>query len=94
MLYSPPESIVREAALCDEAVDMRVPFQGPAKGMEDADKARAKVFGFIELIKHLGHDIADSLEKAVQEGAVFQEEMPELLINGEDAVAVVAAQEL
>jgi hypothetical protein len=42
----------------------------------------------------LGHDIADSLEKAVQEGAVFQEEMPELLINGKDAVAVAAPQEL
>ena len=53
MLYSPPESIVREAALCDEAVDMRVPFQGPAKGMEDADKARDKVFGLIDFIKHV-----------------------------------------
>ena len=42
----------------------------------------------------MGHDIADSLEKAVQEGAVFQEEMPELLINGKDAVAVMAAQKL
>ena len=42
----------------------------------------------------MGHDIADSLEKAVQEGAVFQEEMPELLINGKDAVAVAAPQEL
>ena len=76
MLYSPPESNVREAALCDEAVDMRVPFQGPAKGMEDADKARAKVFGLIDFIKHVGDNNADSLEKAVKEGAVFQEEMP------------------
>lgn len=34
----------------------------------------------------------DSLEKAVQEGAVFQEEMPELLVDSKDAVAVVAPQ--
>ena len=53
MFYSPPESPVREAALCDETVDMRVPFQGPAKGMEDADKARDKVFGLIDFIKHV-----------------------------------------
>lgn len=76
MLYSPPESNVREAALCDEAVDMRVPFQGPAKGMEGADKARDKVFGLIDFIKHVGDNNADSLEKAVKEGAVFQKEMP------------------
>ena len=73
---------------------MGIPFQGPAKGMEDTDKTGDKVFGFIELIKHLGHDIADSLEKAVQEGAVFQEEMPELVINGKDAVAVAVPQKL
>ena len=55
---------------------MGIPFQGPAKGMEDADKARAKVFGLIDFIKHVGDNNADSLEKAVKEGAVFQEEMP------------------
>lgn len=53
MLYSPPESLVREAALCDEAVDMRVPFQGPSEGMEDADKAGYKVLGHVDLIEHV-----------------------------------------
>lgn len=76
MFYSPPESFVREGAFCDEAVDVGVPFQGPAKGMEDADKARDKVFGLIDFIKHVRDNNADSLEKAVKEGAVFQEEMP------------------
>lgn len=59
---SPPESPVREAALSDEAVDMWVPFQGPAKRMQDADKAGDKVLGLIELMEHLGHDVPDSLE--------------------------------
>ena len=94
MLYSPPESLVREAALCDEAVDMRVPFQGPSEGMEDTDKARNKVLGHVDLIEHMRYDTADSLEKAVQEGAVFQEEMPELLVDSKDAVVVVAPQKL
>lgn len=53
MLNSPPESPVREAALCDEAVDMRVPFQGPSEGMEDTDKAGHKVFGHVDLIEHV-----------------------------------------
>lgn len=42
----------------------------------------------------MGHNTADGQEKAVEEGPVLQEEMPELLINGKDAVAVVAAEEL
>ena len=94
MPYRPPGSPVREAALCDEAVDMGIPFQGPAKGMEDADEAGDKVLGLIELIEHMRHDIPDSLEEAVQEGTVFQEEVPEPFVNGKDAVAVVALQEL
>lgn len=53
MFYSLPESFVRKAAFCDEAVDVRVPFQGPAKGMGDADKARDKVFGLIDFMKHV-----------------------------------------
>lgn len=92
MLYGPPESPVREAALCDEAVDMRVPFQGSSEGMENTDKTGYKVLGHVDLIEHVRYDTADSLEKAVQEGAVFQEEMPELLIDSKDAVAVVAPQ--
>ena len=53
MFYSPPESPVREAALCDETVDMRVPFQGPSEGMEDTDKAWYKVLGHVDLIEHV-----------------------------------------
>ena len=94
MLHRAPESFVREAAFGDEAVDMRVPFQGPTEGMEEADEARDKVLGHVDLMEHMGHDLADSLEEAIEEGAVLQEEMPEPLINGEDAVAVLAAEEL
>ena len=73
---------------------MGVPFQRTPESMEDTDEAWDKVFGHVDLIKHMGHDLADSLEEAIEEGAVLQEEMPELLIDGEDAVAVLAAEEL
>ena len=69
-------------------------FQGPSEGMEDADEARDKVLGHVNFIEHMRHDLADSLEKAVKEGTVLEEEMPELLINGKDAVVVLAAEEL
>lgn len=94
MLYRAPEAFVREAAFGNEAVDMGVPFQRAAEGMQDTDKARDKVLGHVEFIKHMGHNIADSLKKTVKKRAVFQKEMPEFLINGKDAVAVLAAEEL
>lgn len=43
MLYGMPNISVGEAALGDETVDIRVPFQRTAKGMEDAGEARDKV---------------------------------------------------
>lgn len=51
MTYAAPETIVAVAAFGNEAVDVRVPFQIPAKGMEDHDKAWREVHGFILLKK-------------------------------------------
>ena len=42
-----PEAVIRVTAFGDEAVDMGVPFQGTAKGMEDADETGREVFGLI-----------------------------------------------
>ena len=72
---------------------MGVPFQRASESMEDADEARDKVLGLVDFVKHMRHDSADRLEKAVKEGAVFEEEVPEFFINGKAAVAVQAAEE-
>lgn len=45
-------------------------------------------------MEHTEDDTSDSEEKAVKEGTVFKEKMAELLINGEDAVAVGAVDQL
>lgn len=59
------------AALRNETMDMRVPFQVPAKGVEDADKTRSKEFGWIVFMKHTQDHTADSREEAVQKGTVI-----------------------
>ena len=56
---------------------MGVPFKGTAKSMKDADKARDKIFRFIQGEKELFDDIGNSLKEAVEQITVFQEEMPE-----------------
>lgn len=48
-------------------MDMRIPFQIPSKGMEDADKARSKVFGPVKFEEHAQDDIPDRMEEAVKE---------------------------
>lgn len=53
MLYRAPEAFVRKATLCDEAVNMWIPFQWSSKGMEDTKKARYKVLGLVDLIEHV-----------------------------------------
>lgn len=88
MMDIAPEAVVTIAALGNEAVDMGVPFQIPAESMEDHDKAGREVHGFIEFQEHAGHDTGNSVEKAAEQAPVMEEEIPELFINGKNAVAV------
>ena len=83
-----PEAVVTIAAFGNEAVDMGVPFQIPAESMEDHDKARGEVHGFILLQEHTGNDAGDGMEKAVEEGTVIKEKVPQLFINGKNTVSV------
>ena len=83
-----PEAIIAVSAFRDEAVDMWVPFQVPAKGVEDHDKAGGEVHGLVLFEKHAGNNAAYSMKKAVKEGAVIQEKIPELCINGKNTMPV------
>ena len=60
-----PETVIGEAALRKEAVDMGIPFEGPAESMEDTDEAGNKVFTFIKIVEKREDNTADGLEKAV-----------------------------
>lgn len=72
----PLEAVIRETTFRNEAVDMWVPFQGPAKGMQDPDNTGDKVFRFVDVMEHTQDNTADSLEKAVKKGPVFEKEVP------------------
>lgn len=61
-----PETIIAEAALRDQAVDMRIPFKIPAKGMQDHNETESKVFGMIHLGKHTGNNTVERMEKTVE----------------------------
>ena len=60
-----PDERPANAALRNETMDMRVPFQVPAKSVEDTNKTRGKEFGFIVFMKHTQDHTADSREEAM-----------------------------
>ena len=71
-------------------MNMRIPFKWAPKGVEDADKAGNKVFGFIQLIKHTKNDTTDSKKQTVKERTIFKEKMTEFFVDGKNTVAVSA----
>lgn len=56
--------------------------------MKDTNKARDKIFRFVQGEKEFFDDIGNSLKEAVKQIAVFQEEMPKGLVDREDKMSV------
>ncbi len=83
-----PEPVIAVATFRNKAVDVRVPFQVSAEGMEDHDKARSEVHGLILLKKHTGDNAVHRMEQTVEQGTVTHEEITEVFINGEYTVTV------
>lgn len=89
-----PGAVITETAFGEEAVDMGIPFEIPAKSVEDHDISRGEIFGLVELEKHTGDDTGDRMEETVQERAVQEEKGTEIFINGKDAMAMADIDEL
>lgn len=93
MFYVTPETVIRETAFGDEAVDVGIPFQGASESMEDADKTGDEVFGFVHFVEHAEDDAPYGMKEAVQEGEVFEEKMAEIFVNGKDTMSVCTADQ-
>lgn len=89
-----PGAVITETAFGEEAVDMGIPFEVPAKSVEDHDISGSEIFGLIELEKHTGDDTGNRMEETVQERAVLEEKGTEIFINGKDAMTMVDIDEL
>lgn len=75
-------------------MDVWIPFERASKGMKNADKARDKVFGFIQGEKEFFDDIGNSLEEAVEQVTVLKEKMAQGIVNGKDKMPVCAVDQL
>lgn len=66
-----PESIIAVTALGDETMDMRIPFEIPAKSMKHHDKTRGKVFMFIYFREHTKDDTGDRIKETIKERTIL-----------------------
>lgn len=60
-----PETVIGEAALGNQTMNVRIPFERTAESVENADKAGNKVSGFVQLMKQAKDNTADSTKKTV-----------------------------
>ena len=88
MIHVPPEAVIAVSAFGNGAVDVWVPFQIPAEGMQDHNKTGSKVHGFILFEKQAGNNVVYGMEEAVQESPVIEEKIPEVFINGKNTVTM------
>ena len=93
VLNDSPEAVIGEVALGKKTMNVRIPFERPAEGMQDTDETRNEVSFFVHFMEHSENDIANSLKKAVKEGAVIQKERPQVFVNGKNEVSVGAVNE-
>ena len=67
-----PKAIIAVTAFRNKTMDMRIPLEISSKGMQNHDKTRSEVSGFIEIRKHSGNNTGNSMKQAVREGAVIE----------------------
>ncbi|MCU7378805.1 hypothetical protein OBO34_10610 [Clostridiales Family XIII bacterium ASD5510] len=80
--------------LGDEHMDVRVPFQVTAEGMQCGDHARPEVLLMVLAVKPVGEYLGGGPEEDMEEAAVLTEVGAQLLRDGEDNMAVPAVDEL
>ncbi len=52
MVYVAPEAVVTVAAFGNQTVDVWIPFQIPAEGVENHEESRSEIHGLVLFEKH------------------------------------------
>lgn len=75
-------------------MNMGIPFEIAAEGMQRADDSRSKGLLMILAVKPVGNDLGRCFKKDSKQAAVPSEKLTELLGDGKDNVPVAAVDEL
>ena len=94
MFDNSPEAVIGETTFGKKAMDVGIPFQGSAEGVQDTNETGDKVPAFIHFMEHSENDAANRLKKAVKAGTVIQKERAKVFIYGKDEMPVGTVNEL
>ena len=84
MWFATPETAFANTAFRQKAVDMGIPFQIPAKSVQDKDKTGRKKLWFIVFVEHVEDDTSNSGKKTAKKRVVFQKIGAEFFCNGKN----------
>ena len=93
MFYMAPEAVITVTTFGKDAVDVRIPFEIPAKSVEDHDISGSEVFGMVQIEKHAGYDTGDGMEETVQERTVLEKKVSKIFSNGKNTMAMLDTDE-
>ena len=82
-------AVIAVATFKNQAVNVRIPFEIPAKSMKNHDITEREVFGFVHFKEHAGNNAGNRMKKARKQRSVLKEKITEIFINGEDTVSVL-----
>ena len=68
---------------------MRVPFEISAECMENHDKTRSEVFGFIHFEEHTRDDTGNRMKKTIKQSSVLKEKITKVFIDSKNTVSVL-----
>ncbi len=60
-----PVFVIRKASFRDKAMNVRIPFKGSAKGVQNTDKGWSEVSGFIDLEEHVMNYRGDGIKQTI-----------------------------
>ena len=77
-----PNPGIAVATFGNQAVNVRIPFEIPAKSMKNHDITGSEVFGFVHFKEHAGNNAGNRMKKARKQRSVLKEKITEIFING------------
>ncbi len=72
MFYNPPRRNIAGTTFGNKGMDMWIPLEVTAKGMQHTEKARCELFGFIYFRKHVKDNIPDRMKKATKKRTILE----------------------
>ena len=68
-------AVIAVATFGNQAVNVRIPFEIPAKSMKNHDMTGSEVFGFVNFKEHVGNNTGNRMEKTMKQSSVLKEKI-------------------